>query len=494
MKKLFSLLLCVIMVFSLFACSSSDAPTTGATGEAPTQATDPSIPTPEINSDFLAGFGSADITPDWSVPLLGYGTSTDRMSDGVLSHLYSHCLAVRDKDGNTALLITVDSAAISHSASIASKIAQKTGVPVTNIMIGTAHQHSTPDYSADSKYKTLMDNGIIASAESAIADLAPAEIYGTTTETKYLTFVRNYFLTNGQPYGDNMGSIPAGEKVDRHESEADNTLQLLKFVRGSDKKDIVVANFQGHPKIGSTIETVYGRERRNKVHADTIGVFRDELTAMLDCNVMYFSGAGGNLNFASRIVKENRFTTMETHGKKLAEYAYKAEDTYVKLETGKVQGLSATKTYGTDKSQEHLYDRAVEFMKIWNKSGQAAAEAALKDFPEFHSVYHGKYVTIKHDLAATRNLNVYAISFGDVGFAGAPVEMFDENGEQIKTNSPFKMTFVTSLTNGTDGYVPSQRGFDNGGYSTDITRYAPGTGEQLASDLVSLLTQMKNAQ
>lgn len=494
MKKLFCLILSSVLLIGLCACAASDAPTTGAPGTDPTQGTEPTLPV--ITSNFYAGFGEVDITPDWSVPLLGYGTSTDRMSNGVLEglNLYSHCLAVRDEDGNTALLIGVDSAAISHSASIATKIAQKTGVPVANIMISTAHQHSTPDYSADSKYKTLMDNGIIASAELAIADLAPTEAYYTCVETKNLTFVRNYFLTNGQPYGDNMGSIPTGESVAEHESEADNDLQLLKFVRGGDKKDIVVANFQGHPKIGSTIETQYGRDRRNKVHSDTVGVFRNELSAKLDCNVMYFTGASGNLNFASRIVKENKYTTMETHGKKLADYAYKAEDTYVKLETGKVQGLTATKTYNTDKSQEALLERAQEFMKIWDKDGQAAAQAALKDFPEFHSEFHAKYVIVKHNLAATRNLSMYAVSFGDISFAGAPIEMFDENGMQIKNASPFKVTFITALTNGTDGYIPSQRGYDNTGYSTDVTRYAPGTGELLANDILSLLTQMKNAQ
>ena len=481
MKKLFTLLLSLTMLLGLCAC------TTGGQGTEP--------PT---KGEFLVGFGEVDITPKESVPLLGYGTSTDRWSDGVLSNLYAHCLAVRDEDGNTALMISVDGAATPGDKA-APMVQAKTGVPLSNIIISASHQHSTPDYAASAgeaaaRYYTQVTEGIVGAAENAIKDLAPAEMYIASTETKNLTFVRNYILSDGTFYGDNYGTMGPGVTIVDHESEADNTLQLLKFVRTGDKKNIVVANFQGHPHIGNRYDTAVGLANRSKVHADAVGVFRDELSAKLDCNVMYFSGAGGNLNMFSRIIKENKYTTMESHGKKLADYAYKAEDSYVKVNTGKVQGLTVTKTYNTDKSQEHLYPRAVEFMKIWNSQGQSAAQAALKDFPEFHSVYHGKYVVVKHELPATRDMNIYAISFGDVGFTGAPCEMFDENGEQIKSGSPFKMTIVSTMANGADGYVPSQRGFTNGGYSTDITRYGPGTGEQLAGDLVSLLTQMKNAQ
>ena len=492
MKKILTMILSLTLMLGLCACSATGSNGTQNTefvipSEPSTSATIPDI----IDSNFLAGFGEADITPTESVPLLGYGTSTDRWSDGILSNLYAHCLAVRDEEGNTALMISVDGAAApgDHAALM---IQSRTGIPVSNIIISACHQHSTPEYSssvcaAAARYYTLMTNGIVDSAVRAISDLAPAEMYATSTETKNLNFVRNYILSDGTFLGDNYGTIGPGVTIVGHESDADATLQLLKFVRGGDKKDIIVANFQGHPHLG-------GNMTRSKVHADIVGVFRDELTAKLDCNVMYFSGAGGNINFTSRIPKEIRYSTIYSHGAKLADYAYKAEGTYTKLNTGKVQGLRAIKTYNTDKSQEHLYARAVEFMKIWNTQGQSAAQAALKDFPEFHSVYHGKYVVIKHNLAATRNLNIYAISFGDVGFTGVPCEMFDENGEQIKSNSPFKMTIVSTMANGADGYIPSQRGYDNGGYSTDITRYAPGTGELVANDLVSLLTQMKNTQ
>jgi hypothetical protein len=56
--------------------------------------------------------------------------------------------------------------------------------------------------------------------------------------------------------------------------------------------------------------------------------------------------------------------------------------------------------------------------------------------------------------------------------------------------NPYKMTFISTMGNGSNGYVPSRLGYTNGGYSTDITKYAPGTGEQLVGDYLALLNEI----
>ena len=476
-------------ILSLCCCTAGDSTTTTASTVETlleTLGTDPGI-----DSNFLAGFGEGDITPTESVPLQGYGDSGIRMSTGVLTSLYSHCLAVQDETGNIALMISVDSAAVGETNCniIRSQIAGKTGVSMNNIIISSSHQHSSPDHSNSSvessgRYCTLLIQSTVQAAVDAVADLSPAEVYFSSIETENMNFVRNYICNDGTYCGDNYGSSASGIKD--HESVADATLQLLKFVRDSDKKDIVVANFQGHPHMGNVGDNYY------KAHSDMVGVFRDVLSTVTGDHVMYFSGAGGNINMTSRIYGENISKDMWEHGERLAEYALEAEENYTKVETGLVRAKVATKGYRTDKSQEALYERAVEFMKIWNSQGQKAAQAAIKDYPEFHSIYHAKYVVVKHNLSATRMMTLYAISFGDVAFVGAPFEMFDTNGDEIKSGSPYKVTFITTMTNGSDGYVPSQLGYDNGGYSTDITRYASGTGEQIAQDFIGMLEQMHN--
>ena len=91
-------------------------------------------------------------------------------------------------------------------------------------------------------------------------------------------------------------------------------------------------------------------------------------------------------------------------------------------------------------------------------------------------------------------INDFDIIAGDIGVTGGPYEMFDTNGMQIKESAPMAMTIICNMANGSIGYVPSQLGYDNGGYSTDITRLAPGSGEKLAQVMIDSLTQHRTAQ
>ena len=51
---------------------------------------------------FLAGYAMEDLTPDYSVPLVGFGNSWRRMSETILSHIICQCTAMVDEKG-TAL-------------------------------------------------------------------------------------------------------------------------------------------------------------------------------------------------------------------------------------------------------------------------------------------------------------------------------------------------------------------------------------------------------
>ena len=82
-----------------------------------------------------------------------------------------------------------------------------------------------------------------------------------------------------------------------------------------------------------------------------------------------------------------------------------------------------------------------------------------------------------------------AISCGDIAFVSAPYEMFDTNGQEVRAASPFKSTFICSLTNGSFGYVPSALGFENGSYETFNCAFRPGSGEEFANELVRMLKE-----
>jgi len=135
----------------------------------------------------------------------------------------------------------------------------------------------------------------------------------------------------------------------------------------------------------------------------------------------------------------------------------------------------------------------------------SVAHVEVKKYPTLHSVYHATSVVNKAKAGPTRELTIGAISIGDAVFTYHPYEMFDTNGVELRNGTegnenylpeeqmenPFAMTFVCTLANGHLGYVPSMLGYTNGGYSTDITYVAPGTGERLVGDYLELLHQLK---
>ena len=107
-----------------------------------------------------------------------------------------------------------------------------------------------------------------------------------------------------------------------------------------------------------------------------------------------------------------------------------------------------------------------------------------------NSIYHVQSVLDKLALGKTFDIEIGAISIGDVAFAIAPYEMFDTNGMQIKERSPHEMTIVATCANEYRSYVPSALHFEHGGYSVDRCRFIPGTGERLAQEYVAMLEEL----
>lgn len=492
MKHFLSIFAAAILLLSLCACGAASEPAATETTAAPA-------------ATFKAGYGKVDITPQESVPMNGYASSSERMSTGILSYIYAISVAVQDEDGNIAVVCAVDNAAT--GAAIASEArtwaTEKLGIPAENIIVASLHQHSCPDPGntaepSSARYRTLLVDGIRKSIKLAVEDLKPAEMYINTTTTKALSFVRHYIANDeagtivGDNYNDAVGS-QYGYKG--HESESDKEMRLIKFTREGGN-DIIMVNFQTHPHMGTSSSDT-------NVHSDWPGVMRDTVTEKLGADCIYFSGAGGNLNSTSRIKEENVSVDFRDHGKRAANYVVEAESSYTKVNTGKVACKEVTLTYEADHSMDHLLPQASLVAAARSRSS-AEAYALVKEYPELHSIYHASAVVSKAAEGPTREITISAVTFGDVAFTAHQYEMFDTNGMELRAGSvgnenydaddqlenPFAMTFIATMGNGTNGYIPSRLGYTNGGYSTDITKYAPGTGEQLVGDYLRLLAEL----
>ncbi len=486
MKKLIPMILAITQL--LCACGTiAAAPTTeSAALSAPA---------------FMAGYGKADITPqDSGVPMSGYSSSSSRLSTGLRSYLYSIAVAVQDGEGNIAVMVSLDQVALStiHADTLRQWAEKELGIPKENLLIASIHQHSTPDpdnreFPVAAKYKTHMLKGIQQSITMAVEDLKPAQVYINTATTEALSFVRHYWTNDGTLCGDGFGSTASG--LVSHESEADKEMRLIKFAR-EEGNDIILVNFQGHPHMGTS-------EAQTDIHSDWPGVMRDAVTEQLGADCIYFSGAGGNMNSTSRIKSENITTDFREHGNRAAGYVVGAEGSYTKVNTGTIRCKEITATYEADHSMDHLLTTASIVHEARMRNPEEAREL-LKTYTEFHSIYHATAVVNKAKEGPTRDITISVITFGDIAFTVHPYEMFDTNGMELRAGSvdnenydaddrlenPYKMTVITSLSNGTHGYIPSRMGYTNGGYSTDITKFGPGTGEQLVGDYLRLLNEL----
>lgn len=477
MKKLVAIALLLSMVLGLCAC-----------GTAPGETTSPSEAV-SIEGKFSVGFGRVNVTPEESVPLGGYGNTSFRLSTGFLDYLYTTCVAFTDKDGNTVLLYHNDQ--ISSSASVflgaRQSISKATGIPVDNIMVSATHTHAAPDLGNNNhitniRYKSQLVLGMVEAAKAALDDRKPAEMYIGEARPEGLNFVRHYKhqLADGtwKYFGDNFGSTVLDETT-QHTSEADNQLQLVKFVRQGGQ-DVVLINWQSHPHR-------YGGSKKYELTADIVGAMREKMESELGCLFAYFSGGSGNVNPVSRIPEENVTSEYKTQGQKLAEYAIAAYPGLEKAETGRVQIINNTYKGTVNHSMDHLVSVAYKVQQIWTSTNNSSLAMAEGKAFGINSVYHAGGIISKSGMGEFYNVEMYAFSIGDVGFVTAPYEMFDTNGKEIKDGSPFKATFVITCANDGIGYIPSQLAYDHGCYGADTGKFVPGTGEILAQEYVKML-------
>lgn len=379
---------------------------------------------------FSVGYGKADVSPEKSVYLAGYGDPiSERMSTGVAERLYATCVSITDSKGKTVLLISLDLLNPYEEiiTPLREKLAKQTGIPYDHIMVCCSHNHSGPDI-RDQFYALLLEERVIAAVTQALESRKPATMETAFTRADGYNFVRHYLLIDGNYQGEAVGALPK-DQVYGHYGKADNLLQLVRFNREGDKP-VVLMNWQGHPR---------GTEPNSHTTATSnyAGVMRATVEEGLDCYGSFFLGGSGNTNNNSQIPSEVKHENYMVLGKALGEEAIAAAENFKPANTGDIQ-IALT----------HLDASSTE---------------------------------------AENGAPYYAMSFGDVAFAFAPNEIFDTNAMAVRDRSKFKMTFFSSCSNERHSYLPTDPSFDwEQHYEVRVTRYPQGTAK-IVEDILSRL-------
>ena len=422
MKRFLCLALAVLLALGLLACGGNAEKEEGKAEK------------PAWAGQFAVGYGRADVTPDHSVGMRGFGDV--RQSTGVLNKLYITCIAVTDETDNTVLLYTFDCKNMGEAKlrTIREAVAAKTEIPVEKIFIGATHTHSSPD--AIEEYVTFSAEKAVLAAQDALADRDVATIEYAAGDVPNMTFVRHYVTNKGNVVGDNFYPDGAGSRA-KHTTEADKQMRIIRVNREG-KKPIVMVNWMGHASTASSSWTEFGKIHRNYLTSDYIGACREYVESKLDCNFAMFMGASGNLNVVGAFDGENKGITTPQYAEKLGNSVLSILETMTAGTTGKV---------------------SVETGKLESQYGP---------------------------------LDVNAIGFGSIGIITGSMEMFDTTSMAIREKSPYDITFVMTLTNGSAGYMPTAEcfGYPNC-YEVREGGFFEGTAEEAVEIYSDLLAKTK---
>ncbi|MBQ3075793.1 MAG: hypothetical protein IJC26_06955, partial [Clostridia bacterium] len=275
-----------------------------------------------MKNTFSVGYGRKQLSGP--LPINTWNSTADTYRDP----LYLTCVAFSDGE-NTALVMSADVMKVDATAfeECARLLGEKFGIERKSIMIHAIHSHYAPTITRTCSWAQVFFDAALAVTEAALADLAPARALAGKGYTDSLTFVRRYLLADGTwKFNPSAADNPV-----KHESEADNELRTLRFVREG-KKDILMANYQTH---------YHGKVEKGVITADVFGDFRALAEKELNCDFMYCSGASGNLNFLSAIPGERKHPSIEQAAAELLRAAKEALGTEKELETGKVVTATA---------------------------------------------------------------------------------------------------------------------------------------------------------
>ncbi len=465
MKRVLSFVLILSLCLPfLFSCASSLEALSETEGKG-------EIVYPEQSA---VGYARIDISGRPPIAYYG-GTAT-----GVHDPLYLTCVALWDGE-EIALVMTADLKKMMENVSneTLSIIEKKFDIPASHVILSCTHTHSAPDAGATTlgnrewvlQYYRKLPQVI----EAALLDLAPVKqaFAGVSQMEEGVTFVRRYLM----PDGTYRFNPSASQKPVEHESEADPEMRTIRFEREG-AKDVLLVNFQTHYG-GATSRYA------SKFSADFVDLFRSGSEENYDCHFAYFSGAGGNINFISVLKGERKYANYIDAAPAFAAACDRALAAEEKVSVGDVRAERSLYVADCQLRDPERVAQAREISKLGTSSKEG--KALMKEYG-FESDHEVSFTISFANLPPTQEVPLNAITFGDVGFAGAPYEMFHENGKQIRDGSPLKSTFVCTLSLGANGYVPSAIGYEHGSYETFNCRFAAGSGEKFADELVRLLT------
>ena len=468
-----------------------------------------------MNKNTLSvGFARVDITPPLGSFMPGY--YVDRRAKKILDPLQINMVAF--SDGKTkALVAQYDTEALSDPVAdkMRDAIVKATGIDRDAIILHASHTHDggflaqktghgsnvQADARATEVDRLYLDFCVTRSADAAveaIADLKPATLSCGRNVAKRISFVRRYLMKSGK-----VQTNPGTNNPDivRAVGTADETVQVLRIDREG-AKPICLINFQTHPDVvgGETITADWPGLTRKVFEAATMGealclVINGTEGDVNHCNVLPLPGEERDLS--------RTFDGADRgygHAKHMANVlAASALSVWMKcasVDAGEIRFHVGTVRVPANKAKDTDEKNLAWANEVWalheaGKDAEISAKYGCYEMELTTEVARAGRIRnmAKHD--DFHDLPITTIAIGnDIAFCGFPGEPFNDIGVAVRKDSPFKLTILSCLTNGSRGYFPFSDSYKQGGYESATSPFGPTVADDLIAGQLKQLRDL----
>ena len=419
-----------------------------------------------------AGAATSKITPKLGVLLDGtimqIGPATEVHDD-----LHARALVLDDGIQRVAIC-TADCTMISRQVLDHAKtlVHKRTGLPEDRILAAGTHSHSAiraigiGQGPLDIEYLDLLAQGIADAICRAIDNLAPARVGWGVGSKPELVFNRRWIMKPGtvppDPFGQTSDKVkfnpPRGSKnLVEPAGPVDPQVSVLSVQHADGRPLALLANFGIH---------YCGGFKRGQISADYFGVFANRIGQLLNAQDVeppfvgiLSNGTSGDISngfdFRKPAPKKAPYQWMEEVGQMVADEVLRVHQQIEHRDRVPLAMRESELELGLRLPDEA---RLAWARDLWSK----ASKKPRLTWPEIYA----REAILLSEYPPSVSFKLQALRIGQLGIAAIPCEVFAETGLAIKSSSPMKQTFVIEVANGYNGYLPTPRQHQLGGYET----------------------------
>lgn len=457
---------------------------------------------------FRAGASTSNITPALGKGIVGnFGIPPP--ATHVHDQLHARTLAL--DDGMTQVIfVIVDNVAIKREVFDEAKrrIQEKTGLPVSNMLMSATHTHSCIgagggptgdelgwcDWDEGKElvgYQIFLVDRIVDGVLVALNNLEPARVAWGVGEVPQHVFNRRWKMKEPviSPFGER-------EAVRMNPGIANPNLLEPAGPTDPEISFLSVQSMEGRPiaLLGNYSLHYVGGVPTGHLSADYFGYFADRIQQLLGAERqdppfvgILSNGTSGdvnNIDFRGPAEKCPPYDKMKLVADDVAKEVLRVHKTIEYQDWVKLQVEQSELTLQVRRATPEMLANADKILAIpdsqqpmYHPLERVFAESML----QMGSEYPDKVEVI-----------LQAFRIGELNIAAIPFEVFAETGLEIKQRVSGGQTFTISLANGWGGYLPTPEQHELGGYETwfSVNKVEKNASHKIVAELLSLFAKM----